>query len=210
MTDSPRTPDDSQGRHPPEIGHPTSLLEKVCGGVAGSWDRLVALCAPVVARWCRGKGLQQADVDDVLQEVFRAVARKLADFRRDGRGSFARWLSTITRTKIVDHRRRQGKEPAAVGGSDFLREVEQVPAAESSHAGSSAEPTEEQLLVRSCLDQIRGEFKEKTWQAFSLTALEGQAVAEVAAALGMSEGAVYIARSRVFRRLREELRDLIE
>jgi RNA polymerase sigma-70 factor (ECF subfamily) len=87
-----------------------------------AWRRVVVLYAPVVARWARRAGLQPADVDDLLQEVFQTVAQQVSGFRWDrGSGSFHAWLATIARTCPCDHFRRQGREPprwAAATSSD--------------------------------------------------------------------------------------------
>ena len=96
-----------------------SLLRSVRDGSPEGWRRIVGLYAPVVARWCRRAGLQAADIDNVLQDVFLTVARLLATFRSDrGSGRFRAWLSTITRSRLSDHHRRAGREPPAVGGDD--------------------------------------------------------------------------------------------
>src|SRR5581483_11963710 len=60
-----------------------SLLARVRGREADAWYRFVHLYSPLVYRWCRQAGLQQADAADVGQEVFRAVAQRIGEFRRD-------------------------------------------------------------------------------------------------------------------------------
>lgn len=52
---------------------------------------------------------------------------------------------------------------------------------------------------------IRGEFEEKSWQAFWLVTMEDRSADQAAEQLGMTRNAVYIARSRVLRRLRDLL-----
>src|SRR5205085_2539769 len=100
-------------------------------GSSRAWRRLLELYAPVIACWCRRAGLQPADADDVLQDVFRTVAGHVGDFRRDaGSGSFVAWLFTVTRTRILDHQRRLAGEPPGVGGSDFQQRLHEVPQAE--------------------------------------------------------------------------------
>jgi RNA polymerase sigma-70 factor (ECF subfamily) len=205
------TTDPGADDRPPGPATPSSLLQRIGEGAPGAYARLVNLYAPVVARWCRRAGLPAADVDDVLQEVFRAVVRTVADFRRDrASGSFHAWLFTITRNKIRDLQRRQGREPAAVGGSDFQRRLEQESAVEDDASTGSGDATDPQSLLRRCLDLVRVEFEEKTWQAFWRAVIDEQETSEIARDLGMSANAVRLAKSRVLRRLRLELRDLIE
>src|SRR3954467_15472366 len=100
-------------------GTSRSLLERVRADDAAAWDRLVALYAPLVLHWCRRWDLQDQDSADVFQEVFQAVARHIADFRKDNEGdTFRGWLRTITRNKVRDHFRRAGRQPCGAGGTD--------------------------------------------------------------------------------------------
>ena len=172
-----------------------------------AWSRMVALYAPLVLAWCRQWGLREDDAADVFQDVFHAVAAHLADFRRDRTGdTFRGWLRTITRNKVRDAFRRRRREPPGVGGSaaqSFLSLLpDPVPPDddESSDLAISA-------LVRRGLALIQGEFEPRTWQAFWQTAVDGRAAADVAEVLGMSAGAVRVAKSRVLHRLRAVLGD---
>lgn len=188
---------------------PASLLACARAGSADCWDRLVNLYAPLVWHWCRGSGLQIEDQADILQEVFQSVARRLDHFQRDSPGSFRAWLRTVTRHKICDVYRRRQKEPTGAGGSEAQRWFSEV-AAPGEDSESGVEPVERELLVRQALALLRPHFSEQTWQAFWRTAVEGQESQEAATALGMSAGAVRVARCRVLKRLREELEGLIE
>ena len=180
-----------------------SLLRSVQDGSPEGWRRIVALYAPVVARWCRRRGLQAADIDNVLQDVFLTVARHLAAFRSDrGSGRFRAWLSTITRTRLSDHHRRAGWEPPAVGGDEGRRLLESLAAPGDD---SEVDPVFRDLELRRALDLVRAEVAPPTWDAFWRTAVEGQTAEDVAAGLGLSAGAVRLAKLRVLRRLRRLL-----
>jgi RNA polymerase sigma-70 factor (ECF subfamily) len=200
--------------HPPDwpAADSTSqgLLARVQSHDAAAWQRLVDLYGPLVAYWCRRHGLGDEDVADVFQEIFRAVALHIADFRKDRPGdSFRGWLLTITRNKIRDWFRRRQRQVAAAGGPDAQRQLLQVPDPGDGPEDANA-PDQQQALLRRALAQLEGEFEPPTWQAFwRVTALE-QAPAEVAAALGLSLNAVYKAKARVLGRLRRELGDLLE
>jgi RNA polymerase sigma-70 factor, ECF subfamily len=202
--------DAGSGSAQPSSATSRSLLERVRANDASAWEQLVRLYAPLVLHWCRRWGLQNQDCADVFQEVFQAVAAHIASFRREREGdTFRGWLRTITQSKVCDHFRRRGREPDGVGGTDAQRRMAQVPAPDSSEEDSAAEQTAEGRVVHQVLGLIRGEFEERTWQAFWRTAVEGQSAPEVAAALAMSPGAVRVAKSRVLHRLREELGDLM-
>jgi RNA polymerase sigma-70 factor (ECF subfamily) len=187
------------------------LLERTRAQDQAAWERLVTLYSPLVYRWCRQAGLQPADAADVGQEVFRAVARKIGDFRRDRPGdSFRGWLRVITQNKLRDHERKQAKEGGGVGGSDALRKLQQVPAQPRDSPEPASDADEERIVYRQALELIRAEFEERTWQAFSRVVMDGVRPADVAAELGLTVNAVYLARSRVLRRIREEFADLVD
>jgi len=178
---------------------------------AGAWDRLVHLYAPLVFWWCRRWELREEDSADVFQEVFLAVATHIAGFRKDQPGgTFRGWLRTITRNKILDHFRRLGREPEAAGGTDANVWLEHLPAPLTAEEESVADDKAELALFYRGLDAIRGEFEDRTWQAFWRTTVDNRVPKDVGAELGMSPGAVRVAKSRVLHRLREELGDLLD
>jgi RNA polymerase sigma-70 factor (ECF subfamily) len=187
----------------------SSLLERLRAGQAEAWERLTGLYGGTVYGWCRRAGVSEADAADVSQEVFAAVARHIADFRRDRPGdSFRGWLWTITRNKVRDHRRRLADQARAAGGTTAREVMNQV--AEAAGPGSeTAAEGESGDLYRRALELIRSEFEERTWRAFLMVTVEGRLPADAAAELGTTPGAVYIAKSRVLKRLREEFADLL-
>ena len=189
---------------------PLSLLERARAADRDedAWRRLVALYRPLVRFWCARSGVRAADQDDVVQEVFAAVARHLGEFRRDRPGdSFRGWLRVITRNQVLLSLRRGQGQARAEGGSQALRKLQEVPDA---LAGPSPEEDEQMKQVyQRALEQVRGEFEECTWRAFWLTAIEGRQPAALAAELGVTAGAIRQAKSRVLRRLREEMGDVL-
>jgi RNA polymerase sigma-70 factor (ECF subfamily) len=64
-------------------------------------------------------------------------------------------------------------------------------------------------LYLRALEQVRGHFDERTWQAFWLTAIDGRSPTDLAGELGMTAGNIRQAKSRVLRRIRQELGDLL-
>jgi RNA polymerase sigma-70 factor (ECF subfamily) len=183
-----------------------SLLERARAADQAAWQRLVALYSPLVWRWCRRQGLQEADAADVGQEVFRAVAAGLPNFRHDPQGSFRGWLKTITKSKIVDFLRAKRSSPDGRGGSDAY---EQLLALQESPAEDTLSD-DLRLLYQRALELIRSEFNEVHWQAFQRTAVDGLKGTEVARELQISPDVVYNARSRIAHRLREEFAELLE
>lgn len=182
-----------------------SLLVRVLADEPRAWEHMLTLYAPLVWHWCRRSGLQEEDRADIFQDVFQSVARGLRTFRRESDGSFRGWLRTITRNKIYDLHRRRQHEPRGEGGSDAQRWYNQVPDPTLSAESSEGDVTAERQLVQRALELLRPEFAPHTWQAFWRTAVMGEAAADVAAALGMTAGAVRVAKCRILHRLREEL-----
>ncbi|MBC8352512.1 MAG: sigma-70 family RNA polymerase sigma factor [Planctomycetes bacterium] len=172
------------------------------------WSRLVSTFGPIVYRWCRTSGVSESDAPDIVQEVFASVARGIAGFEREKReGSFRSWLAAITRNKVRDHFRRRAKSGQAEGGTEaLLRLQEHAESLDSTICADAAESP----VVRRVLEQVRAEFEESTWQAFWLAVIDNKSTAEVAATVGISAASVYQAKSRVLRRLRQNLSQLPE
>jgi RNA polymerase sigma-70 factor (ECF subfamily) len=186
-----------------------SLLQRARGHDPAAWERMVALYGPLVLGWCRAWGLRDDDAADVFQEVFQSVAAHLAGFQRDRTGdTFRGWLRTITRNKVNDFFRRREKEPEGVGGSEACNRLAEIAGAMPPEEPGSPDPAETELLHRA-LAMIRAEFEPRTWEAFWQTAVEGRVAADVAADLGMTPGAVRVAKSRVLHKLRTDLGDLL-
>jgi RNA polymerase sigma-70 factor (ECF subfamily) len=187
-----------------------SLLERVRADDQAAWVRLVALYDPVLDGWCSSAGLQAADAADVKQEVFTAVTRSIGDFRRNrGSDSFRGWLFAITRNKIRDRLRKLSED--GVGGTAAHIRLSLIAAddLDAEPPFDSHDSNDERLLFLQALEIIRCEFESKTWDAFWQVTVEGRSPADVAAELGISTNAVYLARSRILRRLRTEFSELI-
>lgn len=163
-----------------------------------AWSEFVAIYAPLIDRLARTRGLQEADAADLAQEVFRAVAGAIDRYDPDpARG----WLFRIARNLIINLLEARKVRPQASGDSNVQALLDQVPASDAAET-ILFEAEYRRRLFHWAAEQIRGEFREPTWKAFWLTAVEGVAPAEAAAEAGISVGAVYIARSRVMARLR--------
>lgn len=186
----------------------SSLIVRAIAHDRDAWRRLSALYGPLVYRWARQANLQSQDAADVVQEVFASVAANLARFQGDRPGdSFRGWLWTITRNKVRDHYRRLAARQEQDGSAAQARLLE---AAEPT--GDTSVPIAQATidLAHRLLLLVEGDFEPRTWQAFWRTTVDGLAAREAAEQLGMSVGAVYMAKSRVLARLRDELSGLID
>ena len=184
---------------------PASLLERLKQPAPhDAWDRFVQLYSPFIFHWARQAGLQSADAADLVQGVLITLIQKLPEFTYDRQKSFRAWLRTITLNHWRDFCRRRAVR-ACQGISDDLPEV-----AVSGGQDSFAEAEYRTHLVARALELMRSEFQPTTWRACWEFVACGRSVAEIARELGISANAVYMAKSRVLTRLREELKDLLE
>ncbi len=183
---------------------PASLLERLRQPAeAVAWARFVELYTPLLFYWARRAGLQEADAADLVQDVLTLLVQKLPAFRYEGSGGFRNWLRTLTLNKWRDLRRRRAARSASAIGDG----LDELPAPESD---SLAETEYNRYLANRAMELMRRDFQPTTWRACWEMVTSGRGAAEVAAELGISEGAVYVARCRVLRRLREELDGLLD
>lgn len=187
-----------------------SLLSRVRKDDSDAWTRFFALYDPLIRLWCAKVGLREPHLDDVKQEVFIAVRKHLADFKKDSpNDSFRAWLRTVTSSKIADFWRRQKADAVPVGGSDALKIIAAVP--DSTDDSSKSELTEEKgVLYRMAVELMKTDFENNTWSAFWRTVIDGLSAREVADELGITRNAVHLAKARVLKRLRQEFVDLID
>lgn len=174
---------------------------------AVAWREFADLYEPLIYQLACRKGLQDADARDLCQEVLLAVARAVHRWDPEpARGTFRGWLSRIARNLLVNFLTRQ-HEPRGTGATSVQELLEAQPSADPS-ATALFEAEYRRRVFRWAADEIRGEFTLPTWQAFWLTAVGGRPPKEAASELGLTVGAVYIARSRVLARLRQRIEEL--
>jgi RNA polymerase sigma factor (sigma-70 family) len=187
-----------------------SLLARARDADAGAWGRLVDLYTPLIRGWLARVGVRPGDGDDLVQDVLAVVVRRLPEFRHNQRtGAFRAWLRAIAVNCARDFWKARRLRPAAPGGSDFGSYLAQLE--DSTHPLAEAWDREHDVHVtRHLLAQLRPEFEPKTWELFRRFVLDGLPAAEVASELGTTPNAVFIAKSRVLARLRQEADGLIE
>lgn len=185
---------------------PTLLVRVRDARDGEAWGRFVDAYAPLVYGYCARRGLQPADAADVAQDVMRAVAAAIPQFEYDpAKGSFRDWLFAVTRSKLNTHLSRRGRHPRGSGETAVQELLEAQPGpAESAEWDRSWQ----QQAFDWAAAQVKGEFQPATWRAFWATAVEGRPAAVVAAELKLTPGAVYIARSRVLKRIRAAVEEI--
>jgi RNA polymerase sigma factor (sigma-70 family) len=192
---------------------PSLLVRLREPGEQEAWREFVEIYTPLVFGFCRGRGLSEADAADVTQDVLRAVAAALPRFEYDPqRSTFRNWLFTVVRSKFNNHLAGAARRPRTAGDTTLAR-YRDLTAEGDGEAEEAWRREHRSGLVRWAAGRIRSEFNPATWDAFWRTAVLGEAAGGVARELGVSVNAVYIARSRVTRRLRatiDELGDRVE
>lgn len=169
-----------------------------------AWGRFVEIYTPVLYRWARRAGLSDQDAGDLLQDLFILLLRKLPEFQYDrSKGRFRGWLQTVTLNKLRERMRRRQE---ILVGSDAHR-LEQV---DEEAASAFWEAEYRDHLIAHALLIMQRDFEPNTWKACWETAYVGRPTDEVGDELGMSAAAVYAARSRVLRRVREEIGEMLE
>jgi RNA polymerase sigma factor (sigma-70 family) len=175
------------------------------GGDAEAWQEFVHLYAPIIYGFARKRGLQDADAADLMQEVLRSVSSAVGRLEYDAvRGTFRGWLFTITRNKVFNFLESSSRREQGSGDSRVQERLEQY-ADGDGDLSADWEADYQRALAAKAMQRIKGEFQAATWEAFIQAAVNGFTPAQVAARVGLSVGAVYVAKSRVIARLRQEI-----
>jgi RNA polymerase sigma factor (sigma-70 family) len=187
-----------------------SLLVRLRNPSDGAaWRQFVDLYAPLVYSYVRKQGLQDADAADLCQDVLAAVAGAVGRLEYDpARGAFRNWLFTVVRHKLSNWRTAKSNRWRGSGDSATHELLDQCP--EAHETGDAWEAEWEQRVFAWACEQVRHDVTEATWQAFWRTAVDAQPGKRVAAELGMTVAAVYLARSRVLSRLKDLVRSVKE
>ena len=183
---------------------PVSLLQRLrLSPERDAWEKFVDLYTPLLVAWTRRLRLPEHEASDIIQDIFTVLVEKLPTFQYDAEKSFRAWLKTI----LLNRWRNRLRDRSAVTVQRDQALLETV-------AGDDFRELDDQeyraYLVHRALRLMRAEFQPATWQACWAFVMHDRPAAEVAAELGITINAVYLAKSRVLRRLREELAGLLD
>ena len=180
---------------------PASLLDRLRSpDDAEAWVRFVRLYTPFLYYWANRNGLQESDTEDLIQEVFAQLLKALPQFKFDPDRSFRSWLAVVVGNKWRELNRK--RRPQTVPASD----LDEQPAPEANFDDREYRAH----IAGRALNLIQEEFAPATWKAFWAAVVERRPANAIAVELGISPNAVYLARGRVLRRLREELKGLVD
>ncbi len=172
-----------------------------------AWDQFSDLYRPVIRRMAMMKGMQDADADDLAQQVLLAIAGAIVRWDHDpDRAKFRTWLKRVTGNAILNAVTR-GVPDVGSGAEQIRQFLEQRPADSGSDSDLLQIEYRREVFSKAA-EQIRSEFTDDTWLSFWLTAVDSRDVDDVAAELGRTRGSVYASRSRVMKRLRQAVEEI--
>jgi RNA polymerase sigma-70 factor, ECF subfamily len=181
-----------------------SLLERLRQPDAhAAWDRFVSLYTPLLYFWARCVGLQEPDAADLVQDVFAVLVQKLPEFHYDRSRSFRSWLHAVLLNKWRELRRRPS---SAQPGSECLAGL----ANPDDEVAEFDDAEFRQHLLMRAMQLMQADFQPATWKACWEHVVCDRPAEEVARELRITVNAVYLAKSRVLRRLRQELEGLLD
>lgn len=187
-----------------------SLLDRLADQPSDAdWRRLCDLYQPLLRAWIVRADVPAVDADDLIQEVLLVVFRKVGGFERRGKGAFRGWLRTILVHRIQNYFRARRCRPFATGGSESQRRLAELESP-GSVLSKLWDREHDEHVAGALMRRVQGDFAPATWQAFRRHVLEGRSATDVARELGLSLNSVLLAKSRVLKRLREELVGLVE
>lgn len=167
-----------------------------------AWDEFVGIYGPVIFRAATRRGFQQADADNLVQEVLLAVAQSVSRWlERDDRGSFRHWLLSLARNHAVDMLAKRATRSLGDDGSKAQRVLNEMPVVDE--IGSLIDLEYRRSVFQWAARQIQTSVTESTWRAFWLTHVEGLSVQQAADELQARPGNIYLGRSRVMARIRK-------
>lgn len=177
---------------------------------AEAWEEFARGYEPFVYGVARRRGMQHADAQELAQDVLLAVSRAVERWDPDpARGRFRDWLFRIARNQVVNYLTRGRRQPLAAGDSQTARLLRNLPAPSDERETEEDQQAFRRELFLHAAQLVQARVREKTWQAFWQTSVKGLSPSEVAERLQISIGSVYIARSRVMARMRNEVDRLL-
>ena len=187
-----------------------SLLLRAQTGETDAWKDLMDLYRPLILGWLNRQGVPARDLEDLSQEVLLSVVQHLPGFRNSGhRGAFRSWLRAIICTRTAEYWRAINAATQAQGGSSATAALQEI-ADPDSNLNRQWDEEHDRYVVNCLLDRVQQEFEPITLRAFRRLALDGVSGAEAAQELGLSVAAVYVAKSRVLARIRQDAEGLID
>ncbi len=186
--------------------HPSLLIRVRDARDAVAWTEFVSLYAPLIHAYVLKRGVQDADAADIAQDVLQAVSAHIGRFEYDpARGAFRGWLYQITRNKLRDWADKRKRQAIGAGDTQALQALHELPDEVEEQTWNELHAWQ---LFHWAAEKARVDFRDATWDAFWRTAVKHEAAKTVAAELGLTPGAVHVAKCRVLARIKELLAEV--
>ncbi len=172
-------------------------------GNESAWDRFVGRFRTPVVTFAGRIGVPPSDREDVAQETLVAFSKAYREGKYDrSKGSLSSWLFGIAYKQALMHlRRERRREPLLSALDDSRLPGDDVP--DQRFATTYWDVTWEEFVFQECYSRVRDELSEETRRAFERVVLDDASPEQAAADLGVSVKAVYNAKHRVLKRIRE-------
>ena len=169
-----------------------------------AWKAFVTVYGPLIYGHARRRGLAHEDAEDVAQKVFARISAAIGSFEYDRqRGRFRDWLGSIVRHEVVRHWKKEGRQ-AHAAGDDALAHV----------AGDSIDPDwsaeYHSHVLATALARCQPHFEAETWRAFQQVWIDHCPPLQVSQEMNQPIDWIYVAKSRVLKRLWQEVQELAE
>ena len=184
------------------------LVQLASPGNREAWEQFAAIYRPVIYRLARRRGMQDADAQDLAQQVLASVAAAIGRFEKSEENSRLRhWLRRIARNAIINALSRRPRDRGA-GGTSVQELLAEQPEEDDDASAARIEVEYRRELYLQAARIVRRDVEPETWRAFELTVIENRPIDAVALELDKPVGVIYAARSRIMRRLRDSVREL--
>lgn len=172
-----------------------------------AWEEFVLLYRPVIYRMARRRGMQDSDAQDLTQDVLLRIARSIENWEPQPDVRFRHWLRRVASNAILTALSKSNRQPA-VGGSKIDQRIAEAPEIEAATQELQNECRRE--LYQRAATIVKSDVSTATWQAFEETVIQGRSCEDAAKLLDKSIGTIYASRSRVLKRLQQEVQRLEE
>ncbi len=183
-----------------------SLLQRLADNSDDqAWGEFCRLYQPLLRAWIDRYGIQDCDADDIAQETLLALVADIRRFQHPGHsGAFRGWIRAILVNRLRVSWRKRRNTPSVPGTNDFWERLDELEDPDSSLSHLWNTEHDRHVLGR-LLERVAPRFAEDTYGIFRRYVLESVSAAQVAAEWGVTVNAVFIAKSRVLRALRQEI-----
>ncbi len=181
----------------------STVLDGLCDfDDRATWERFAERFHKPIVSFGKGMGLSAAEAEDAAQETLLAFAKSLRNGRYDrSKGRLSKWLFGIAYRQALNARRARGRGPVRPAGGGMTSIIAAIP--DKTRACDTWDAEWERTVLDRCIKQVRREVAKNTFCAFDLVVRKNKSADEAAESLGMSRAAVYTAKHRVLKRVRE-------